>query len=587
MINTRAYLYKWTHKTSHMWYVGSRTRKNCHPGDNYICSSKSVKPLIINNRNEWVREILCIGLPKDIRVLEARYLTKLDAKNNPMSFNKHNGDGKFSSIGIAPWNKDKSGLQIAWNKNLSSEQQPFYGKTFTDVVCKKLSESQKGSNNSMYGKDPWNKGLTGLYTQSDEANEKRRIKLVSIPRSEETKAKIRATKAANKQKAVNKSDATNLVSTNNQRFEITGQEKAMLAAFKKLVESGVMTEETTQVVEAAFSAKLQENRDQVTAQLREEFAQKYSHDKTVMVEAIDKMLSERLAAEMAELVEDKKALVEAKIAYGHKMKGDANILESFILSQLGKELVEFQGDRQKVSENFTKLEQFIVHALAKEINEFAQDKRELAEAKVKLVREAKTQFASIKTQFIKRSANIVKESVSKQLKFEVKQLKEDIDSARQNDFGRRLFEAFATEFSGSYLNEKSETSKLLKILDKKDMELAEAKQALSQKQVIVESTQRDLRVAKDMATRKAMMSEMLAPLGADKRELMHSLLESVHTSKLSVAFDKYLPAVMEGEKKKPAKATLTEGTAVTGNKESKPQVGLDNILDIRKLAGLK
>ena len=39
----------------------------------------------------------------------------------------------------------------------------------------------------------------------------------------------------------------------------------------------------------------------------------------------------------------------------------------------------------------------------------------------------------------------------------------------------------------------------------------------------------------------------------------------------------------------PAQATLTEGKAVTGNREvkSQPQVGLDNILDIRKLAGLK
>ena len=41
--------------------------------------------------------------------------------------------------------------------------------------------------------------------------------------------------------------------------------------------------------------------------------------------------------------------------------------------------------------------------------------------------------------------------------------------------------------------------------------------------------------------------------------------------------------------KKPAvkKAMLSEGTEVTGNRESKPEVGLDNILDIRKLAGLK
>ena len=363
----------------------------------------------------------------------------------------------------------------------------------------------------------------------------------------------------------------------------------MLDAFKQLVESGVMSEETKTVVETAFTAKIQENRDQITAQLREEFAQKYTHDKSVMVEAIDRMLSERLAAEMAELAEDKRALAEAKVAYQHKMKGDAKVLESFIVNQLGKELVEFQSDRQKVAENFQKMEQFIVHALAKEVYEFTQDKKDLAEAKVKIVREAKVRFDDIKTQFIKRSAQVVESTVTKKLTSEIKQLKEDIDSARTNAFGRRLFEAFAQEYSASYMNEKSETTKLLKVIEKKDLELTEAKQALVQKQSIVESTERNLRVQKDLAERKAIMSEMLAPLGADKRELMRSLLESVQTSKLSTAFDKYLPAVMEGDKRKVVKTALTESTSVTGNREVKaqPQVGLDNILDIRKLAGLK
>jgi hypothetical protein len=363
----------------------------------------------------------------------------------------------------------------------------------------------------------------------------------------------------------------------------------MLDAFKQLVDSGVMTEETKSVVETAFAAKIQENRDQITAQLREEFAQKYTHDKGVMVEAIDKMLSERLAAEMAELAEDKRALAEAKVAYQHKMASDAKVLESFIVNQLGKELVEFQSDRQKVAENFQKMEQFIVHALAKEIHEFTQDKKDLAEAKVKIVKEAKVRFDDIKTQFIKRSAQVVESTVTKKLTSEIKQLKEDIDSARTNAFGRRLFEAFAQEYSASYMNEKSETTKLLKVIEKKDLELTEAKQALEQKQSIVESTERSLRVQKDLAERKAIMSEMLAPLGADKRELMRSLLESVQTSKLATAFDKYLPAVMEGEKRKVVKTALTESTAVTGNREVKPQsqVGLDNILDIRKLAGLK
>jgi hypothetical protein len=362
----------------------------------------------------------------------------------------------------------------------------------------------------------------------------------------------------------------------------------MLDAFKQLVESGVMTEETTQVVEAALAAKIQENRDQVTAELREEFAQKYSHDKTVMVEAIDKMLSDRLAVEMAELHNDKLALAEAKAQYQTRIAEDAKKLEGFVIQQLGKELVEFQGDRKKVSENFSKLEQFVVHALAKEINEFAVDKRDLAETKVKLVREAKSKFEDIKTNFIKHSAKVVENAVTKKLTSEIKQLKEDIDSARTNDFGRKIYEAFAQEYSSSYLNEKSETSKLLKIIQKKDQELSEAKQTVAEKTNIVESKEREIRVQKDLMERKVVMGELLAPLDASKRDIMKELLESVQTPKLADAFDKYLPAVIEGQRKPaPKKAMLAESTEVTGNRESKPEVGLDNILDIRKLAGLK
>jgi hypothetical protein len=360
----------------------------------------------------------------------------------------------------------------------------------------------------------------------------------------------------------------------------------MLDAFKQLVESGVMSEEVKTSVEAAFTQKIQENRDQVTAELREEFAQKYNHDKSVMVEAIDKMLSDRLAAEMAELYNDKQALAEAKVAYQTRIAEDAKKLEKFVIGQLGRELVEFQGDRKKVSENFGKLEQFVVHALAKEIQEFATDKKDLAETKVKLVREAKSKFEDITQAFIKRSAKVVEATVTKKLTTEIHQLKEDIDSARNNDFGRRLYEAFAQEYAGSFLNEKSETSKLLKIIAKKDQELAESKEAIAEKANLIESTQREIRVTKDLMERKHVMAELMSPLNGEKRVVMQELLESVQTTKLRSAFDKYLPAVMEGAQKKVAKTALTESTEVTGNRESKPEVGLDNIVDIRKLAGL-
>jgi hypothetical protein len=174
----------------------------------------------------------------------------------------------------------------------------------------------------------------------------------------------------------------------------------MLDAFKKLFESGMISEEVKSEVETAWNSKLQETRDQLTSELREEFAQRYDHDRSVMVEALDKMVGEKMESEIAEFVADRKSLAEAKAQYTAKMAKDAQLLESFVLKNLAKELGEFQSDRQKVAENFSKLEQFVVSALSNEIKEFAEDKKDLAETKVKLVREATEKFAEIKQNFI-------------------------------------------------------------------------------------------------------------------------------------------------------------------------------------------
>lgn len=362
----------------------------------------------------------------------------------------------------------------------------------------------------------------------------------------------------------------------------------MLDAFKQLVESGMMSEDVRSAIQEAFDKKIQENRDQVTAELREEFAQKYNHDKAVIIESVDTLLSERLAAEMAEFAEDRRALAETRARYAEKMTKDSKILESFVAKQLATELVEFQNDRKKVAENFEKLEQFVVNALAREIAEFSQDKKDLAETKVKLVAGAKEKLAEVKQQFIKRASKTVAETVENTLRHEISQLREDIDSARTNSFGRRIFEAFAQEYQLSHLNEKSATSKLLKVVDKKEAEIAEANKAREAALKLAESKDRELRVQKDLNERAGVMSELLAPLSADKRGIMRELLESVETKKLANAFDKYLPAVMEGGTRKPkASAVLTEAAEVTGDRKvRKSEVGLDNIVDIRKLAGL-
>lgn len=104
--------------------------------------------------------------------------------------------------------------------------------------------------------------------------------------------------------------------------------------------------------------------------------------------------------------------------------------------------------------------------------------------------------------------------------------------------------------------------------------------------MIVESKEREIRIAKDLMERRQVMAELLAPLDVSKKEVMQDLLESVKTDKLHTAFEKYLPAVMESDKKAKKKVALTESTEITGNREVKHEVVLDNILDLRKLAGL-
>ena len=367
----------------------------------------------------------------------------------------------------------------------------------------------------------------------------------------------------------------------------------MLDALKTLFENDVVSEEVRNEIQEAWDTKIKENRQQATAELREEFAQKYEHDKATMVEAIDSLVSERLAEEIAEFAEDRKQLAEARAKYAVAMRENAELLKGFVMEQLTSEVSELHQDQKAMAENFGKLEEFIVEALAKEIAEFHEDKKDLAETKVKLVKEAKEHFAKVKTNFIERSAKAVSETVDKALKGEIGALKEDIEEARRNDFGRKLFEAFASEYAGSYLNEKSETAKLMQVLATKDKQLAEAKAHAAKAIKLAEAQKIEKKRLVESAERKDTIIELIAPLSKDQKEIMIDLLESVQTAKLRSAFDKYLPAVIDGKSPAKQKAPLTEGKEVTGNRETNSQTNVSrqagadhNVVDIKRLAGL-
>jgi hypothetical protein len=310
-----------------------------------------------------------------------------------------------------------------------------------------------------------------------------------------------------------------------------------------------------------------------------------------MIEAVDTMISEQLAQEIVEFTEDRNQLAEMKVKYAQKMKADTATMKEFVTRQLASEVLELHEDQKVMASKFGLLETFVVEALAQEIAEFYKDKQDLAETKVRLVREGRQQLAKVKEQFVQRAAQMVDTLVTEGLTTELTSLKEDIESARRTDFGRKMFEAFAAEYQTSYLNEKSETAKLLKVIDLKTAELTEAQAHVIMAQKVIESKKAESKRLGESIERQHIMAELLSPLNGEQKVIMSELMESVKTAKLVDSFDKYLPAVIAGKAPQKQKQALTEAKEITGNKVSNTNRSSEsennNIIDIRRLAGLK
>jgi len=132
----------------------------------------------------------------------------------------------------------------------------------------------------------------------------------------------------------------------------------------------------------------------------------------------------------------------------------------------------------------------------------------------------------------------------------------------------------------------------LELLDMKTA-LAESASTISEKETLIESTNKKLKRVNERAERNSVMADLLKPLSKDKRELMSNLLESVATSKLTVAYDKYIGTVLNETvsttKRTTQKLNESRTSEVTGDKTSTHDQSTESnadIINLKKLAGI-
>lgn len=406
---------------------------------------------------------------------------------------------------------------------------------------------------------------------------------------------------------------------------------------KNLLESETLDPQIREALSEEWENKLNEERvkirEEIQSELREEFARRFESDREKMVEAMDKFMTESVSRELAEFSEDRKHVFaaraklasqirETKAARDETVKKSSKVFEEFVLNMIRKELKEFLIDKRQLAEakaatkaklteekqaltkatatRVNMLEKFIVKKLTEEIKEFETDKKELVEQKVKMAREAKAKLDEIRKMFVKRSAQLVESNLKTALNKEFKQFREDIQMARQNHFGRKIFEAFAAEYMTSYLNEGSEVKKLEGLLETSKDQTTKAIKKLEEQQQIVDTLHKKVKLSEEKASRSKVLSELLAPLGRENRSIMEEILSNVKTDRLTEAFRKHLPAVLN-ENRRDVRRALTEGhaqqkTVITGNRETKntdetivenSTIETAEVVRLQALAGIK
>ncbi len=419
-----------------------------------------------------------------------------------------------------------------------------------------------------------------------------------------------------------------------------------------------LSEELKSIFKEAWEEKVAQVRKETEEKIRKELSERYEVDKDRLIESIEKFLIENLQKEINEINNAKKKLYEenmsikegllnevkaglekiktekekikerkrAVVSRLKKMKKEMienfNVkLNKFIefadkklkdeVKELRRDLRNVEEEKRKMQEELrnarldykkvyeeriNKIEKFLVKQLAEELAEFNRDKKLLESRRVELEVMASKKINEARKMFIEKATKLIENIVSEEMTKELKQLKEDIALAKQNDFGRRIFEAFVSEFMSSHLMENSEITKLKKKLDETNKFIDNLKCQLVESKEALKQSRRDALMMKEEMTRIKTLSELLAPLSPKQRKIMSTLLEGVKTENLSVQFKKYLPSVIDETtiKQIPVKTVVNESndsltTVVTGDRSIKLEDKEEDstVIELRKLAGLK
>ena len=368
-----------------------------------------------------------------------------------------------------------------------------------------------------------------------------------------------------------------------------------MSKLDKFLSESTLSDEAKAVIQEAWN----EEKASVAAEMREEMKGRYQEDLARLTEGLDKMMTGIISEEMNAVYAEKAKLVEDRVTL-RKTLGN---FSAFANTVLAEEVKGMRQERKQIQETLDKFVGFSNRVLAEELKDFHQEKRQLVESRVKLIAEGSRQIAEARQNFIKRASEGAAVYIAETTEKNLSVLKQDLKEAKQNLFGRKIFEAFASEFNNKQYNENTLLRQLTESVKERESEVIDTKVALQEANAKVKAAERKVTMMEDAQARNAIMSELIKPLNPQQKQIMESLLQTSPTENLKADFNKYHKSVLKGtvneSAAKPgrvavntqAKQTLAEGKVITGNRAAIVENEMDNsdleyLREIEHLAGM-
>lgn len=348
-----------------------------------------------------------------------------------------------------------------------------------------------------------------------------------------------------------------------------------MSKLEKFLKESNLSAEAKKVIQEAWN----EERETLASEIRLEMKERYSEDLEKLTEGVNSLVSSVITNEMTGLYEEKKKLHQDR----KTVRESLGKFYKFSQTILAEQVKDMRGEAKHLNESLGKFMKFSNVILSEEVADFQHEKRELVESRIKLLTEGRKEIANHKRQFSEKAAVASAKYIAETTEKHLSELKTELLEAKQNNFGRQIFEAFGAEFLRNQFNENKVLRGLNESISSKEQELMNVKVQLSEAVNKGKESVQKLKVMEDRYQRKEIMAELTKPLTSMQKQVMESLLSTTPTEKLNEGFAKYHKSVLRGTSSEPAVKQptkgkpLNEGAVITGNRKPLPTV--DSTLD--------